>query len=104
MASIESSALVRRNVYKIKQAMNVGKRCWRKWRWLVEVEGRQANGGVKRSENKLNTYMKLSKDNFNEYQNKRESKCLIARNFHETDVIFIGIDSIVLIYIHIYIY
>lgn len=99
MASIESSALVRRNVHKIKQAMNVRKRCWRKWGWLVEVEGRRASGRVKRSENELNAYMKLSKGNFNEYQNRRESKCLIARNFHETDVIFIGIDSIVLIYI-----
>lgn len=34
---------------------------------------------------------------------KIESKCLIARNAHETDVIFIGIDSAVLIYILIYI-
>lgn len=99
MASVASSAPVSRNVHKMKQVMNVRKRCWRKWGCLVEVEGKRVKEGGKRSENELNKYMKLSKDNFSEYQNKIESKCLIARNVHETDVIFIGIDSVVLIYI-----
>lgn len=99
MASVASSDPVSRNVHKMKQAMNVRKRCWRKWGCLVKVEGKRVKEGGKRSENELNKYMKLSKDNFSEYQNKIESKCLIARNVHETDVIFIGIDSVVLIYI-----
>lgn len=71
----------------------------------MEVGGRRVKEGGKRGENELSTYMKLSKDNFSEYQNKIESKCLIARNVHETDIIFIGVDSVVLIYILIlYIY
>lgn len=70
MASVASSAPVSRNVHKMKQAMNVRKRCWRKWGCLAEVERKQVKEGGKRSENELNTYVKLSKDNFSEYQNR----------------------------------
>lgn len=41
MASVASSAPVSRNVHKMKQVMNVRKRCWRKWGCLVEVEGKR---------------------------------------------------------------
>lgn len=70
MASVASSAPVSCNVHKMKQAMNVRKRCWRKWGCLAEVERKQVKEGGKRSENELNTYVKLSKDNFSEYKNR----------------------------------